>query len=213
MRKYLLITLCLLTVAVAQAQSRAGLKIAPGLSFNRVDSNADTLRLAPSGAALRFIVGPVLDFSLGSTDNYFTTGILFSSQRVSVESEMTQPEAEAPPREVYNLQYLQFPATFTFLTDEIALDKRIYVEIGAMVGVKLTEKDKYEDQLWINKFNTFNLTAVLAAGLELNMGPSTSFSLGLSYHRGLADVVSSHSTGGSLQIKNDQVSLDFTVHF
>lgn len=212
MRKYLLITLCTLGMLSVQAQSRAGLKLAPNLSFNRIDSNSDTLQLSPAGSGGRFIFGPVLDFELGTTDNYFTTGILFANQRVGLEADI--PESGTRLREVYTLQYLQFPTTFTFLTDEIALDKRLYFEVGSIFGVKINEKDKSPDQMLIRKFNTFNLSAVLGAGLEITMGTSTTMSLGLVYYRGLGDVVSTQTpTDAPISIKNDQLSLDFTVRF
>ena len=212
MRKYLLITLCLFTVAASQAQSRAGIRLAPNLSFNRIDSSSDTLSLSPSGAAGRLTLGPVLDFSLGTTDNYFTTGLLFSSQRVALEAVNT--ESNHRLRELYSLQYLQFPTTFTFVSDEIGLDKRIYLEMGGVFAVKVKEKDLDPNQFLIRKFNTFNLSAVIGAGMEFAMGTSTNISVGLAYYRGLGNVVSSHTPmDAPLSIKNDQLSLDLTVRF
>ena len=194
------------------AQSRAGLKFAPNLSFNRISAQSDTLSISPAGSGGRFTFGPILDFPLGSTDNYFTTGILYAPQRVGVE--LTNPESSFNRREVYNLQFVQVPGTFTFLTDEFALDKRFYIEVGAIFEVKIHEDAKDPDPLLIDRFNTFNLVTVLASGVEFAVGTSTTLSLGIGYYRGLGNVVGRQlPTDGNFSVKNDQISIDFAVRF
>jgi|GEM_PF-3267703 len=212
MKKYLLITLCILGVFQLNAQSRAGLRFAPNLSFNRITSQSDTLSISPAGSGGRFTFGPILDFPLGTTDNYFTTGILYAPQRVGVESNSV--EGTFQRKEIYNLQFVQVPGTFTFLTDEFALDKRFYIEVGAIFEVKIHEDGKDPDPVLINRFNTFNLVAVIASGVEFAVGTSTTLSLGLGYYRGLGNVVGRQlPTDGNFSIKNDQLSLDFAVRF
>jgi hypothetical protein len=194
------------------AQSRAGLRFAPNLSFNRISSQSDTLSITPAGSGGRFTFGPILDFPLGSTDNYFTTGLLYAPQRVGVE--LVNPESSFSRKEIYNLQFVQVPGTFTFLTDEIALDKRIYIEVGAIFEVKIHEAGKDPEPLLIDRFNTFNLVTVIASGVEFSIGTSTTLSLGLGYYRGLGNVVGRQlPTDGNFSVKNDQLSIDFAVRF
>lgn len=212
MKKYLLLTFCCLGAFTVQAQSRAGLRLAPSLSFNRVVSQSDTLISSTAGTGGRISFGPILDFPLGTTDNYFTTGLIYNPQRVGLK--IRNAESGVTEREVYRLQYLQIPSTFTFLTDEIALDKKLYFEVGTLFGLKISENTKHPDQVLIRRFNRFNLSTVLAAGVEMAMGTSTTMSLGMSYQRGLGNVVDRQMPSDSnFSIKNDQLSLDFTVRF
>ncbi|MGI9542323.1 MAG: hypothetical protein ACR2MX_03635 [Cyclobacteriaceae bacterium] len=62
---WLIPVLCAITY-VAYGQTRAGLKLAPDLNFNRVIATSDTLQFSSQGAGARFIFGPVFDFPLGS---------------------------------------------------------------------------------------------------------------------------------------------------
>ncbi len=212
MRKYLLITLCSVVAYNAFGQSRAGLRLAPNLSMTRVEAQSDTLRITSAGAGARIMFGPILDFPLGLTDNYFTTGLLYAPQRVALD--IRKPEGGDRFKEVYNLQYLQIPGLFTFLTDEIALDKRLYFEVGGLFGIKIHEIPKHPDHFFIQKFNLFNLTASLGAGVEMAMGTSTVMALGIGYYRALGNVVDRQiASDTNITIKNHQLSLDFSVRF
>lgn len=140
MRKLLLFCLLASCYSECLAQTKAGLRIAPSLTFNRVVSESDTLVFSPNGVGGRFMFGPIFDFPLGSSNGFFTTGLLYAPQRVglSVKGKERVPKYN----EVYKLQYLQIPGTFSFYTNEISLDTRLYFEVGVEMGIKIHERTR-----------------------------------------------------------------------
>ena len=212
MKKLLLITVFYALTYGVHGQTRAGLKLAPDLNFNRVIATSDTLQFSSQGAGVRFIFGPVFDFPLGSSNAYFTSGLLYSPKRIGIKVE----GRETPSRyqEIYKLQYLQIPGVVSFYTNEIGLDKRLYFQVGLELEIKISEKDGSPNQLFVSDFRTFNLSSVLGMGVELTQGTTTVLAIGLGYHRGLNDIASgSLPIDGSFVIKPDVLSLDFTLWF
>lgn len=212
MKKLLLIpVLCALTYA-AYGQTRAGLKLAPTLNFNRVIATSDTLQFSSHGAAARFIFGPVFDFPLGTSNAYFTSGLLYSPKRIAVK--VDERESASTYEELYKLQYLQVPGMVSFHTNEIALDTRLYFQVGVELEIKISEKSDAPNQKFVSNFRTFNLSSVLGMGVELTQGTSTVLAVGLGYHRGLNNVASDQLTiDGTFAIKPDVLSLDVTLWF
>jgi len=212
MRKLLLIPiLCALSYSIF-GQSRAALKLAPSLSFNRVSATSDTLQFSSQGAAGRFIFGPMLEFPLGSSNGNFITGLLYAPKRVGIK--VRGQEGSVSYREIYKLQYLQVPGIVSLYTDEISLDTRLYFNAGIVLEFKISQKLNQPDQIFISHFKNLNWSSVLGMGVEFAQGTSTVIAIGLGYHRSLNSVVSEHlRVDGELLIKPDVLSLDFTVWF
>ncbi|MGI9542322.1 MAG: outer membrane beta-barrel protein [Cyclobacteriaceae bacterium] len=117
-------------------------------------------------------------------------------------------------QEIYKLQYLQIPGIVSFYTNEIALDTRLYFQVGVELEIKISEKDDAPNQIFVSDFKTFNMSSVLGMGVELTQGTSTVLAVGLGYHRSLNNVASSRlPIDGTFAIKPDVVSVDFTLWF
>ena len=102
----------------------------------------------------------------------------------------------------------------SFYTNEIALDTRLYFQVGVELEIKISEKDDAPNQKFVSNFRTFNLSSVLAMGVELTQGTSTVLAVGLGYHRGLNNVASGRlPIDGTFAIKPDVLSLDLTLWF
>ncbi|MGB3617280.1 MAG: outer membrane beta-barrel protein, partial [Catalinimonas sp.] len=103
--------------ATAQSTVKIGLRVAPGISINRIEDAASSGRnIENDGAGLRFTAGPVFDFFFA--DQYaFSTGLWYTTRRVGLSNVpvVTRPGDPVPPGGVangtYNLQYIQLPVS------------------------------------------------------------------------------------------------------
>ena len=211
MIKKLLLVGWLFMAFPAAAQLELGVKFSPLVNYNRVNSTSDTLAISSNGAALRFSVGLVADYSF--QDNYFfSSGLMYVTKRARVESESN---SEATRREeTYNLQYLQIPITLKLLTNEIALDKRIYVQLGGNLDMLIDEKAEAASNILVQDFRFFDFSLFLGTGMEMKLGVSTSLFVGVSYTRGLVNIVAEQAPlDGDLEINNDYFGLDLGIKF
>lgn len=208
---------------------RLGLRFAPGFSYSRINEDLDSLSLKSRGTGIRFFVGPEINFVLG--ENYvFTTGIWYNTKRTSIR---VLDSAYANLSEVYNLQYIQIPVTLKLYTNDIAVDTKLYFQLGATFDTRIQDKQlkvsNPTNQL-INNFSRFDASSLLGAGIQLQMGQNTYVSGGISYMRGLLNpgnltpayykgidangvpiLIDFSKTG--VQIKNDLIALDLGIRF
>lgn len=197
------------TSGLTCAQVQIGLKFSPTISTNRIDGG----NMTKDGSGLRVVLGPVFDFVINQNENYlFSTGLWYANKRAAVILE----EDNFRQAESHNVQYIIIPATIKLKTQEIALDKRIYIQFGPTFEIAVHNKLKSgdEDQRIIEDFGIGDVGLLMGAGLEWHLGNSTRISTGLTYTRGLIDTLG--ETGNNLSdfsLKNDLVSLDFTVIF
>jgi hypothetical protein len=216
-KTFLLCFFALLFIQGYSQKVRLGLKFAPGAAFSRVNESNDTLTFGGKGLGLRFVAGPEINFILGQ--NYvFTTGLWYMSKRSALKIK------ELNVNQVYNLQYLQLPAILKLYTNDIAVDTKLYFQIGATADIKLQQKGKglKEYEKYINKFRIYDFSAVVGAGLQLQMGQNTYIYGGITYFRGLMNSISNiqgfvkdgvYVAPGKIQLKNDLLSLDFGIRF
>ena len=209
---YLLLVGLTLSVAV-QAQIKVGLKFSPTLASNRVELDSDTLNITSDGVGGRFVFGPVIDYFFG--DNYaFSTGLLYAPKRVGLDIKTT-PEANVQDnrKEAYALQYLQIPATVKLFTNELALDTRLFFQLGGIAEIKIAEKEKQDESIYMESFRPYDFSLHLGAGLEHRMGYNTVLFGGFFYNRGLVNTAGKPVNDIDLTINNDLVGLDLGVKF
>lgn len=211
MIKKLLLVGWLFAAFPAAAQLELGVKFSPLINYNRMNSGSDTLAISSNGAALRFSLGLLADY--GFQDNYFfSTGLLYVTKQVRAKSENS---SEGTIREeTYNLQYLQIPITLKLLTNEVALDKKIYVQLGGNLDLNIDEKAEASSNILVEDFRLLDFSLLLGVGMEMKLGVSTSFFAGVSYTRGLVNVVAAQAPlDGDLEINNDYFGIDLGIKF
>lgn len=215
MRKLFFLLVAVFSLHIAQAQTKIGIKIAPTLSTNRTDftaNDAGQYSVSSNGVGGRFIFGPILDVLI--TDNYyFSTGLLFVPKRIGIK--VVGGPATAPPEQTYNLQYIQLPATLKLFTNELALDTRVYFQLGTLLDIKVSDKaqERYSTP-YIEKTRIFDFGVYLGSGVEYRLGYNTILFGGLFYNRGLINAVTTtFAAGPDINIKNDLIGLELGVKF
>lgn len=210
---------------------RFGFKFSPTVSYARVvdkDDN-DNVDFKHSGATMRMIIGPYIDFGL--TENVtFSSGIWFSPRSAifSAKNKKDIAGGTSTSTSQYNLQYLMVPLYFKFYTNEITSGMKIYFTLGGTFDVKLVEKKKGDDNVGLLAyakeegrplFNYIDASALLGAGVEYNLKDIVTVFGGFSYNRGLVNAINPLlEMGGNkiyknIAIKNNLIGLDLGVKF
>lgn len=195
---------------LVQAQFKLGLNIYPAVVGNRITSDADTITYVNNGNAIRIPVGVFLDIQI--KENYFfNTGIYWAPKTIHLK--LTGPERTNT--EMFKLQYIQIPFNLKLKTDEIALDKRLFFQLGPALDIKVDESIKNDPSVfYIKKFNFWDLSLNFSGGLEIKIGQNTSLFGGLSYSRGMINVaIPVTALKEHLSIKNDYYALNFGILF
>jgi hypothetical protein len=215
MKKYLLFVCCLLvSTKVVLAQNQLGVKVAPGLSYNRLHTNPDTTNLAPDGFGMNLKLGLIYDHCI--KDNYYlSTGLLFAMKGFSLQNKNPDPNIRNL-KEAHALQYLQVPLLFKLYTGELALDTRIYVELGPVGAIKINERVSRlgSDQAFIKKFKPWELGGILGAGVEYKISLFTSLFAGLSYQIGLSSALDKQDNLVNIPLidgYNDYINLEIGI--
>jgi len=204
----------------AYSQVKLGFKFSPAIAFNSTVTEGAYDGVSPKGSGMRFTAGPVLDYFFA--ENYaFHSGLWYTVKRTGIEGTVGRNLSS-----VYNLQYLQVPLALKFYTNEVATDLKIYFLIGGTLDIKLAEKplDKPNNFIYNNRddkkaFRPADAGLLLGAGGELVMGTNTAIFAGLSYNRGLSNVLSGNIKNGAdeinnnLKIRNSILALDLGVKF
>lgn len=208
-RQILLLTLLITLATPAFSQFTLGIKVSPQLSTNRVESTSDSISFSSDGAGLRVALGPIADFKI--RENYYaSTGLLFVSKRAGIEA--ATPSGTV--KEEYNLQYLQIPVTLKLFTNEVALDKKIYFQVGGTLDFNINEEPDNQDNFIVRDFLFFDASLLIGMGMEYKVGVNTILFGGLTYQRGMVNTVNKDAPiAGDLSLKIDQISLDLGVKF
>lgn len=211
MKKACLFFLGLILAFGAEAQSKIGIKLSPTLSTTRVNYEGNDYNISSDGVGGRFVFGPIYDHFI--TDNYsFSTGLLYAPKRVALTGRNNGTSQAFS--ESYNLQYLQLPATLKLFTNELALDTRVFFQLGSLFEVKINEKASNKINPIIQRFKFFDLGIHLGAGVEHRLGYNTIIFGGFFYNRGL---ISSESKtielADELRLNHDLLGLDLGVKF
>lgn len=208
MKRYCLLFFLLLAGISVHAQTKIGIKFGPNLSLNRVENNADTVSHESLGAGLRFMVGPFIDIEL-SKNYYVHTGIVFSAKRTGIR--FTDQQNSVRLSNAPTLNYVSIPATMKLYTNEIDLDKKLYLQFGGSIDV-LTGQPEEQYSLFERTW-FMDVTLMIAAGLEYDIGIDTRVYAGFLYQRGLINVIRTHAYNDQFKIWNDVVSLELGIKF
>ena len=209
MIKNILLIVFLFGAFLSHGQFKIGLQFSPALSTNRVVTESDTLSIDSDGSGLKFAAGAIIDIEL--TESYFfSTGLLLVSKRAGLEA----ASQNLSTKEEYSLQYIQIPLSLKLFTNEVALDKKIFFQVGGSLEFNVKEDPKQTSNIFIDDFKLFDSSLLLGVGMEYRMGVSTTAYGGFSYHRGLVNNIADHiAMDEGFILKSDYISLDLGVKF
>jgi hypothetical protein len=176
--------------------------------MDRISNIPDSLSIESGGPYLKPVIGIFFDFPIGH-QYYFSTGINYASKSMALDHHITTESAT----EKYALQFLQFPLTLKLLTSEVALDKKLYLQAGTVIEIKIHEEKNADHDVAIVGFNSGALTLHLGGGMEFRLGTHTYLQTGISYNRGLTNIVEASRIADNLIIKQDLVSIDVALIF
>jgi len=229
MKKVFLTVAALALAPAAFAQVEIGLKISPSISYLRTDSPSGTA-FSSESSKFSFGGGIFMDYFFG--ENYaFNTGLFLTGKGGTIAYNEV-PATIGGPRSVrveqkIAMQYLELPLTVKLFTNEVAPDTRLYFQVGGSIAVPVQVRingDKYYTDPYDGGNQTkagshvFDIDANLIGGLgaEYQLGQSTKFLAGLSYHHGLIDTdryFEKTRKFDSVNIKNSIFSLDLGLKF
>ncbi len=208
MRKSILIALILINSALVFGQGvRIGIKASPTITFNRWQSDSDSINIVNSRDDTRFTFGLVADIEF--KDNYyFSTGLLYSLRKLTFGAENTNTgESDA---EQYSLEYIEIPLTLKLFTNDIGVDSKIYVQPGFTLDFLVNWKGINKNDTRLTDLGFFDASFYIGAGFDKKLGVTNSFFVGVFFQRGLVDI--STQTPG-ISVKNDLLGLDLGFLF
>ena len=211
MKYFIAASLVIFTINASIAQTKLGLKLTSSIITQRISNSGDSIGI--SNGANAFVPSLTLFADLPLSKNYFfSTGIGYISKRINLSVQSTDDNQSISKS--YNIQYVQLPATLKLYTNEIALDKKLYFQFGPIFDIAVHTKESNPDLSVIDKFQPIDVTLLFGAGMEIQLAPNTAMQIGMSYSRGLINIVSeAEVVGNGLTIKNDLYSIDIAVKF
>ena len=165
----------------AFGQLKIGIKFSPGVTPTRAVSNTDTLTVSNSGSGLRYLAGLVVDYQF--RDNYqFRTGVNFLTRKMAYSALGDTPGVTY--NDEFVAQHIQIPITLKLNTDEIALDKSIYFQLGTSLDFKVQDDVGSQTDPLVTKMGFFDSSLIIASGLDMKLGTKTQAFGGLVFQRG-----------------------------
>jgi hypothetical protein len=200
-----------------------GIRFAPSLDLNTAEGVGTYTGFRNNGAGVRMSVGPTLDYFFFKDRYAFSTGLFYTIKRSGFQMPGSFGQAVwnpgAPEKEsIYNLQYLQVPATVKLFANNISPNMRLYVQTGGLISIKLAEHaiEPARNGLYMaesggtrRQYGFADVELLLGAGVQYRINQSNAFNIGMSYQRGLINVVRANE----LTSKNRVVSLDLGFKF
>jgi len=207
MKKTIIFFLMMGMASICFGQMKLGLKVSPNLIFNRLDTDADTVSFERDGIHLRPAVTITADYMFAQ--NYqFSTGLGYISKKMRFD--VNKPSGNLKGN--YIAQYVQLPVTLKLNTNEVDLDKRLYFQIGGIFDIKIYDENKGDDDV-IDKIRPLDVGLIFGAGGEMYLGTSTLLSVGLTYQRGLVNVIKRSDLDTEFSLKNDMFGIDVGIKF
>lgn len=198
------------------------IRVAPSLNLNTAEGTGSYAGFQNNGVGVRMSVGPTLDYFFYKNRYAFSTGLWYTIMRSGFQMPGSFGQARwnpgTPEKEsVYNLQYLQIPATVKLFANNIAPNMRLYVQTGGLFSVKLAEKplDQARNGLYTAENGTSrqygfgDIQLLLGTGIQYKINQNNAFNIGMSYQRGLLNI----ARGSELISKNRVVSLELGFKF
>lgn len=210
--KYLLAaSLVILSLNVTIAQTKLGIKLNPGIIHQRISFQSDSATIQNGSNAVNLSAMLFADLPIGR-NYYFGTGLGYISKRVNL---VAQQGGDASVKSKgYNIQYVQIPATVKLFTNEIALDKRLYMQFGPLFEIAVNDKETNPQVTVVREFQPLDISLIFATGIEIQLAPQTALMLGFNYTRGLVNIAKTTETAfNGLILKNDFYSLELILKF
>jgi len=202
-------SLAILALNASFAQAKLGLKLTSSIINQRISQSEDMV--AVSRGANAFVPSFTIYTDMTIAKNYcFSTGLGYISKRINLN--VQQSFDGMSQSQNYNIQYLQIPATLKLYTSEIALDKKLYFQLGPIFDIAIHSKENNNSLLIIDKFRPVDISLMFSAGLEIQVAPNTAIQLGINYSRGMVNVIADASVA-DLSIKNDLYGIDLAIKF
>lgn len=206
MKKISLLFLSVFLAFYSFSQVTIGLRLAPTMCFNRVKDldNSDGYEFKNNGSGTRFAFGPTFDFKIG--ENYaFSTGAWYLSSRAGMS--MTSTSTGTDPASLYlasfnqkdivSLQSIQIPVTFKVYTNELTTNLKLYFQLGSLATINFYEKEKETTPALVgtyqNKYDLFDVSLYMGAGVNYKIGESNALFAGLYYNRGLMNIMNGNT--------------------
>ncbi|RIV27892.1 PorT family protein [Fibrisoma montanum] len=200
-----------------------GIRFAPSLNTNTAEGNGTYAGFKDNGMGVRLSVGPTLDYFFFKDRYAFSSGLWYTIKRSGFQMPgsygLIRWTPGAPGKEsIYNLQYLQVPATVKMFANNIAPNIRLYVQTGGLLSFKLAEKALYEERNGLyqaesggdrRQYSYGDVELLLGTGVQYKINSVNAFNIGVSYQRGLLDV----ARGGQLISKSRTVAVDLGFKF
>ena len=211
-----LLVLVSLQILAQDSDFKLGIKVAPAIHSTRILLD-DPVLISNDGSNMKLSFGLVVDKAL--TDSYIlSTGLIYIPKEVRIG---ITPDAGNPVNfnmaESYKLQYLQVPLTLKLFTNEVKPDVKLFFQLGMALEIKVYEEADLTltEQEVVSEFQPINIPVVLGTGFEYNMGINTVAFAGVSYHRGLNNIVKSTNVAFAqdLEIRSTVLSIDLGVKF
>ena len=195
--------------SASYGQLKVGINTLPGLSVNRISLDSDTMSLSHDGVGYKIALGLLFDVEI-KKNYYFNTGIFWFPKRVGLK--MISPENEIT--QVCNLQYIHIPMNIKLMTDEISIDKWLFFQFGLAFEMKVDGSDRHLEDLYLEKFNFWDIILDFGTGIEMKLGQNTSCFMGITYYRGLLNMVKPQPyLKGDVKAKNDYWALNLGLKF
>jgi hypothetical protein len=200
-----------------------GIRFAPSLNLNTASGTGSYAGFRDNGAGVRMSIGPTLDYYFFKDRYAFGTGLWYTIKRSGFQMPGSFGESRFTPgasykESIYNLQYLQLPATVKMFANDIAPGVRIYVQTGGLLSLKLAEKplEQERNALYLaesggtrRQYSFGDIELLLGTGVQYKVNRNNAFNLGVSYQRGLLNI----ARGSQLVSKSRIVALDIGFQF
>ncbi len=198
-------------------------RFAPSLNINTAAGVGDYAGFLDNGTGVRMSVGPTLDYFFFKDRYAFSTGLWYTIKRSGFQMPGSFGESRlrpgAPYKEsIYNLQYVQVPATVKLFANNIAPGIRLYMQTGGLLSLKLAERALQQERngLYLaesggsrRQYGFGDIELLLGTGIQYKINDTNAFNIGVSYQRGLVNV----ARANQLTSKNRVVALDLGFKF
>ncbi len=199
------------------------IRFAPSLDFNTAIGMGSYADFRHNGSAVRMSVGPSVDYFFFKDRYALSTGLWYTIKRSGFQMPGSFGETRAVPgmpfkESIYNLQYLQVPVTVKLFANNIAPSLRMYVQTGGLLSLKIAEKALQTERNGLymaqsggdrRQYGFGDIELLLGAGVQYKINETNAVNIGLSYQRGLINVMRENE----LTSKNRVVSLELGFKF
>jgi hypothetical protein len=216
------IGITLTTIAQSEQGFHFGLKAAPSLAWFRTDSKG----FESNGSKFGFAYGLVTEFNFANR-YAFATGIDVTYRGGKFKSNLQyknslNQDSVITSTSTYTLQYIEIPITLKLKTNEIGY-LTYYLQAGIAPGVNIRARESYTrtlqnggvttpskgDGIDIQEnINNFNLSMIIAGGVEYTISGSTVLLTGIQFNNGFLDVFD-----GDAKVNSNYLALTLAVLF